>query len=364
MKTSGGYSPHSLRRVRGTENSMEPSYLHNGESILKCVMGGIRKELRDPNLGYALAYEKELRSAGKEARTIAKRLGEVRFILNSLGAKDAKTLREEDVKDLVRMVMASEKAPISKRKVLLTMRVFISWLNGCPVDSREYSESVKSVKVTLRNLGKNVRNSQKGPDEILTLDEIKSMVEVADTQLERAMVMLLASTGCRVGELLNVRMASLQLVNGPGERSHITYTGKTGTRTAPLFADVIPFLKEYISDERKKEDDKDPHLFIYKGKALDFKNVRYILKKLSARANITPADAIRNASWWRTSLARKLHFSSTLLYPWTSSTDIVSFCDSTFPPTQLRITNSNIGDLKTTGTRFPHSLWYWGFPPI
>jgi integrase/recombinase XerD len=100
------------------------------------------------------------------------------------------------------------------------------------------------------------------------------------------MVMLLASTGCRVGELLNLKITNLQMVDDPNGRSHVTFTGKTGTRTAPLFPDVIPFLKSYINEERRQEGSTVPYLFIYKGNALDFKNVRFILKKLSERAEI------------------------------------------------------------------------------
>lgn len=153
------------------------------------------------------------------------------------------------------------------------------------MDNHEYPDVVKSVKFAIRNLNKNVRNSRKSPDEIVTLDEIKAMVEAADTQLEKTMVMLLASTGCRVGELLNVKMANLQMAKDPGALNHITFSGKTGTRTVPLFHDVMPFLKAYIDAERNNTKGTDP-LFVYKNQALDFKNVRFILKKLVTKAKI------------------------------------------------------------------------------
>jgi site-specific recombinase XerD/ribosomal protein L40E len=266
---------------------MEPSYLSNGPRLVECMLNRVKEEVREPNLGYLLNYAKELRTAGKDPRTIARQLREMRFVCRVFSNRDAKQASEADIKEIVRAVLDSNLAAISKKKMLQSLRVFFGFIYGMQVDSHEYPEVVKSIKTTLRNLGKNVRSTRKGPDEIITLDEIKRMVEAADNQLERTMVMLLASTGCRVGELLNLKIANLQIVDDPNGLSHITFTGKTGTRTAPLFPDVIPFLKSYINEERKQDKGSMlPYLFIYKGKPLDFGNVRFILHKLSTRAKI------------------------------------------------------------------------------
>ena len=68
-------------------------------------------------------------------------------------------------------------------------------------------------------------------------------------------------------------------------RSHISVSGKTGNRTVPLFSDVLPYLKSYLEEERKNAKGTDP-LFVWKGHALEFSNVRFILKKLSERAGV------------------------------------------------------------------------------
>lgn len=110
------------------------------------------------------------------------------------------------------------------------------------------------------------------------------MVEVADYQIEKTMVMLLASIGMRVGELLNIKISDLQLVSDYNALNHIVVIGKTGTRSIPLFKDVVPFIRDYLQ-ERGDVKGSEP-LSIYKGKTLDFGNVWFILRKLAERAGI------------------------------------------------------------------------------
>ena len=264
---------------------MEPRYLSNGPNLVRYMLGKIREELQEPNLSYVLEYERQMRIAGKTDRTIARHLRELRFILRVLGGKDAKQATEKDIENVILATNNSKLAPISKRKTLLTTRVFFAYLNGFQLDSHEYPQIVRGIKNTLRNLNKSLSSSRKSPDQLLTLDEIKRMVEVADTQLEKTLVMLLASTGSRVGEVLNLKISSLQLLDNPKQLSHITFSGKTGTRTVGILPDCVPFLKTYLETDRIGARGDDP-LFIYKRKALDFDNVRFVLKKLANKAGI------------------------------------------------------------------------------
>ena len=263
---------------------MEASYLHNGKYILGIMVAKIEKELQEPNRSYVLDYYRHLQIAGKDPRTQARHLRELRFIVGALGKMDAKAATEADIKDLILKVMKAELAAISKRKILLTTRVFFSFLHGLGIDSHEYAEITKPIKITIRNLRKDISKSEKTAASIPTLEEIKRMVEVADCQVEKTMVMLLASTGMRVGELLNIKISDLQLVSDPNALNHVVVTGKTGTRSIPLFKDVMPFIRDYLQ-ERGDAKGCEP-LFIYKSKALDFGNVRFILRKLAERAGI------------------------------------------------------------------------------
>ena len=260
------------------------SYLNSGERLLACMLGKL-KEVPEPNYSHLVAYYQSLRRAAKDDRTIARQLRELRFLMRALDGKDAKEATEGDIDRIVLAVTESRMAAISKRKHLLTLRVFFGFLYGNPIDSHEYPPIVKNVKFTIRNLRKEISKSEKTAADIPTLDEIKRMVEVADSQIEKTVVMLLASTGMRVGELLGTKMSSLQLSKDPQALSHIVLRGKTGTRTVPLMRDMVPFITAYVEAERK-DAGAGESLFVYNGHALDFSNVRAMLAKLAEKAKV------------------------------------------------------------------------------
>ena len=277
-----------MRTRRTTKQVMEPRYLSRGDGLVRCQINKVHEEIMDPNLSYVLEYHEKLKILAKDEKTQGRILRELRFVMNALGKMDAKQAAAKDIDRVVSAIIDSELAAISKRKHLLTLRVFWSWLYGNPIDSHEYYPLVKNIKYTITNLRKEISKSAKSAADIPTLEEIKKMVEVAEgpeAQLEKTVVMLLASTGMRCGELVNIKMADLQLENDPTKLSHLKLCGKTGVRVVGLMREVLPFLKNYVETERKSAKFEEP-LFIYKGHALDFDNVRFILKKLAEKAGI------------------------------------------------------------------------------
>ena len=268
--------PNRLNTESEPKGFMASSYLNNGEALYKCMIDKVKEEISEPNLSYVLEYAKHMRIDGKNYRTIARHLRELRFIFNELGSKDAKKCTEAEIKNVVLAVNNSNKAPISKFKILLTLRVFWRYLYG----SAENPDVVKFVKP------KHASGTLKTSQELLSLDEIKKLVEAGDTQLEKTLVMLFACSGARVGEVLNLKISSLQLATQPNTLSFCNFEGKTGKRITPLLSEAVPFLQDYLNTERKGAKGEEP-LFVYKETALDFKNVRHILKKLSEKANIS-----------------------------------------------------------------------------
>ena len=108
---------------------MEASYLHNGKYLVNIMLNKVQGEMQEPNRSYVLDYHKHLQIAGKDARTQARQLWELRFIIGALGLKDTKTATTEDVKEIILKVIKEDKAAISKRKIILTMRVFFFFLH-------------------------------------------------------------------------------------------------------------------------------------------------------------------------------------------------------------------------------------------
>ena len=63
---------------------MSRRYLDNWEYRTASQLNMIAKEFEEPNRGYAFAYKEYLELNNRKARTIARRLGDLRFILRTL----------------------------------------------------------------------------------------------------------------------------------------------------------------------------------------------------------------------------------------------------------------------------------------
>ena len=63
---------------------MDRTYLNNGKYRVASELRMIDRELPEPNRSYAIGYKEYLELNNRKGQTIARRLGELRFILKSL----------------------------------------------------------------------------------------------------------------------------------------------------------------------------------------------------------------------------------------------------------------------------------------
>lgn len=141
LEKRGASSQVNKYRPKDSIAVMESKYLNNGDALVGYRVGKINKEIPQPNLNYLLKYIEHMRIEGKNPRTIARHLREMRFVLSILKI-DAIQATKEDIEKVVLNVNTSKKAPISRRKILLTIRVFWKWL----LKADEYPPVVKFIK--------------------------------------------------------------------------------------------------------------------------------------------------------------------------------------------------------------------------
>ena len=112
------------------------------------------------------------------------------------------------------------------------LRHFYLWLNG----NGEYPENVKWMKAK-------VKGKIKTPDMMLTEEEIRRMIDVADNPRDKAILITLLESGCRLEEFKNIKIKDLDFDK---YGCKITVSGKTGTRIVRLVHSV-PYLKQWIN---------------------------------------------------------------------------------------------------------------------
>lgn len=114
--------------------------------------------------------------------------------------------------------------------------------------------------------------------EVLTKDEVKSLIEGSDNVKSRLIISLLYSSGLRVSELVNLKIDDLNFEEGTGWVRH----GKGGKdRLIGVSSKLIEELRDYL--DVKGADNK--YIFS-KDKALSTRNIQKIIKGVGMRAGI------------------------------------------------------------------------------
>lgn len=227
----------------------------------------------------------------------------------------------EAAKELVRKVEAQEYTAWTKHDFRLVIKKFSLWLN------QNYDKKIDLswLKITTKN------NTSKLPDELLTQEEVQKIVDTCDNSRDKALVSLMYDSGCRIGEILGLK---LKHVTFDKYGAVMMVDGKTGQRrvrvisSASLLAAHIethPFKnnpESYLwltKFNRKGENKTGWNPIIYKGVSVMLKN---LCKKAGMTKRVYP-HLFRHSR--ATNLANKLteaqmkeHFG------WVQSSDMAS----------------------------------------
>lgn len=128
-----------------------------------------------------------------------------------------------------------------KLNMKIVFRKFFKWLK----DSEEYPEEVKWIKVT-------AFTNYKDPSDVLTREEIEKMANASENLRDKALLLMLFESGCRIGEILNILIKD---VHFDTLGCTISVNGKTGERSVRLLdKNSIKALVDWLNAHPMKED--------------------------------------------------------------------------------------------------------------
>lgn len=191
--------------------------------------------------------------------------------------KEIERLTKEDIGRYLEMLNKDYKPKtIHERKVFLL--VFIEWFFGNK--EKRQIDLIKDIQLP-RN------NDTKLPEEILSPEDVRKMIQVADNFRDKAIMMLLYETACRKGEFLQLRVKHLDLTKK--EYGLITIPkGKTTSRKVPIIFS-LPFLTDWLNSHPSRDDNESP-LFMtshsWLGRAFGEDGLKRLLKIHARRAGI------------------------------------------------------------------------------
>jgi site-specific recombinase XerD len=170
--------------------------------------------------------------------------------------KDIDKATKKDIMDVMAKIESSDLAEWSKQGYRITLKKFYRWLYNekfnAKLKDKEYPELVSWIKTTMKN------GKHKLPEEILNEDDVKFLIENCETVRDKALIALLWDSGCRIGEILNLK---LKHISFDKYGAQIIVDGKTGSRRVRLIPSV-PYLANLKENHPLKN---NPEAFVFIG---------------------------------------------------------------------------------------------------
>jgi integrase len=206
---------------------------------------------------------------------------------------------KDDIISVVGKIEEKYKSEKSKKHLKAELRRFYKWLRG----TKDYPEEVAWIRLNY----KIDSVSRKLPEEILTEEEIESIANAALNPRDKALVLILYESGCRIGEILSLKIKNVQFDE---YGCVLLVNGKTGPRRVRVIK-YAKVLMDWLDKHPLKHDVEAPVWVSLgtntKNKLISYVEVECVLNKLAKKAGITKKvnpHAFRHAR--ATHLARHL----------------------------------------------------------
>lgn len=183
----------------------------------------------------------------------------------------------EDIRRIMRFIETGpdEYSESTKKDFRITVKKFWKWLNGgtCP-------DIVKWIKIEPK------LNERRLPEEILAPGEVRALVQAADNPRDKAFIMVLYESGCRICEMMTIQ---LKHVHFDEYGAQLTVRGKTGSRRVRIILGC-DYLRYWLENHPLR---KNFEAFLwtnlgnrYKGGRLSYQIMNKRMKGIASRANV------------------------------------------------------------------------------
>jgi integrase len=200
--------------------------------------------------------------------------------------KNFDDVQKEDIERVLKDIELSTYAEWTKNDYKTVIKRFFQWLREPYREERQtkggkYPPEVSWIKTKAQS------NNNKLPEDMLTEQEILKLINACDNFRDKALVSFLWESGCRVGELLPLKIHHVKIEK---DNEHVILpSGKTGARRVRIVSS-IPHLALWTQQHPLK-DKPDAPLWIGLGttnreKPLDYPSVRKLLQSTAKKAGI------------------------------------------------------------------------------
>jgi len=179
---------------------------------------------------------------------------------------------QEDIRRIVSDMMDIRKySDWTKRDFKVSLRKFYRWLRN-----DENPPEVSWYKTHMKN------RVTRFPEDMLTEEEIKKLIENTRDVRYKAFIATIYESGCRIGELLSLRLNQVKF-DEYGAQLYVS--GKTGFRRVRVISSV-PYLTEWINKHPLKDESKAYLWISYQNNPWSYGGVVMMLQRVAERAGI------------------------------------------------------------------------------
>lgn len=196
----------------------------------------------------------------------------LKVIMTWLGEQACTTTTKENILDIIEHINTNGYKEWTKHGYKIAVKVFWRWLG-------------KNDLISWIKTGKPNRN--KLPEELLTPEEIDSMIDHASSNRDKAIIAVLYESNTRIGEfgMIQMKHVVFEIIKG-ALTAVIIVDGKTGMRRIRIIK-YAPLLQKWI-DMHPNKDNPNAYVWIdYKNHGrLSYRMLYNILKTNAKAANI------------------------------------------------------------------------------
>ncbi|MHA1961670.1 MAG: tyrosine-type recombinase/integrase, partial [Candidatus Thorarchaeota archaeon] len=239
-----------------------------------------RKDILPENKKAIKAFSDSCIREGLTISCVAKYLNSLTKI-GGWTKKDFLKCGKKDIEKIVDKIQKEDCSEWTKHAHKVALKKFFRLLK----ETDEYPEEVRWIKTSVK------RRNHKLPEELLNENEVLKMIDHCENLRDRAIISFLWESGCRVGELLSLRVKHVEF-DEDGYARVIIPEGKTGPRRLRCVSSA-PHLNMWLQNHPLKEN-KNSALWVGIGtvgrnKPLMYSAVRKLLANAAKRTGVKKA---------------------------------------------------------------------------
>ncbi len=263
-----------------------------------------RADINPTNKKIIYSFIDELRAEGITKVRQAKYIYHIVKISERVKNKDFHKLTTDDIKRLIGDINNTDFSEWTKRDYrIVTKRLmkFVKQLEGKRFFKGRYPLEVEWINTSMK------KTKKKLPKELLSIDDVKLLAEKTFNLRDKAFILFLYETGCRIGEAFNIKIKD---IDSDEYGARITLMGKTGARKIRIIASA-PAVSNWVK-HHPIQNDKNVWLFCSinhssLGNQGEYAYYNKLLREARKRTNITkPVNPHHFRHSRATELAKKL----------------------------------------------------------